>query len=161
MKKYLLSGSMVVLFILHLFYQRGLVKSSSVASSTASTTTSSAIPITVPLTPSSSTPAAAVKVAIQNGQYKDGSYTGSIADAYYGNIQVSAVIQNGKLTDVQFLQYPNDQRESIQINSRAMPLLKSEAISAQSANVNIVSRATDTSNAFRESLAAALARAKV
>ncbi len=29
-------------------------------------------------------------------QYKDGSYTGSVADAYYGYIQVRAIISGGK-----------------------------------------------------------------
>src|SRR5581483_2062800 len=50
------------------------------------------------------------------GQYADGSYTGSVADAYYGYIQVKAVISGGKITDVQFLQYPNDRSTSIMIN---------------------------------------------
>ncbi|MGZ3646383.1 MAG: hypothetical protein ACXVCM_21335 [Ktedonobacteraceae bacterium] len=40
--------------------------------------------------------------------YKDGSYTGSVADALWGFVQVKAVITHGKITDVQFLQYPND-----------------------------------------------------
>jgi len=42
------------------------------------------------------------------GSYKDGSYTGSVQDAFYGNIQVRAVISGGKITDVLFLQFPND-----------------------------------------------------
>ena len=94
------------------------------------------------------------------GQYKDGTYTGSVADAYYGNIQVQAVIYGGRLTDVIFLQYPSDRRTSVSINTQAMPYLKSEAISAQSANVNIVSGASDSSQAFRQSLGTALASAK-
>lgn len=94
------------------------------------------------------------------GLYKDGLYTGNVADAFYGNIQVQAVISNGKITDVQFLQYPNDRRTSININTQAMPFLKQEAIAAQNANVDIVSGATDTSIAFRQSLASALSQAK-
>ena len=92
--------------------------------------------------------------------YKDGRYTGSTADAYYGYIQVLAVISGGKLTDVQFLQYPNDNPNSSYINSQAKPYLKQEAIQAQSANVNIVSGATDTSQAFIQSLSDALNRAR-
>jgi uncharacterized protein with FMN-binding domain len=94
------------------------------------------------------------------GQYADGTYTGSAADAYYGTIQVRAVVLGGKIADVQFLQYPNDRRTSIDINSQAMPLLKNEAIKAQSAQVDIVSGATDSSQAFRESLSSALTKAK-
>jgi uncharacterized protein with FMN-binding domain len=94
------------------------------------------------------------------GQYVDGTYTGSAADAYYGTVQVKATIQGGKLTDVTFLQYPNDRSTSRYINSQAMPQLKSEAIQAQSANVSGVSGASDTSQAFIQSLGDALAQAK-
>ncbi len=94
------------------------------------------------------------------GQYADGSYTGSTADAYYGLVQVRATIQGGKLTDVTFLQYPSDRSTSRYINSQAMPLLTQEAIAAQSANVSGVSGASDTSAAFVQSLGSALAQAK-
>lgn len=93
------------------------------------------------------------------GKYKDGTYTGAAADAYYGNIQVRAMIQNSRLADVKFLQHPSDRQTSIAINSRAMPYLRSEAISAQNANVDIVTGATDSSLAFRQSLASALSQA--
>lgn len=99
-------------------------------------------------------------VPTPKGQYVDGTYIGSVADAYYGNIQVQAVISGGKLTDVIFLQYPNDRGHSVSINNYAMPILKSEAIQAQSAQVNSVSGASDTSAAFQESLASALSQAK-
>ena len=95
------------------------------------------------------------------GKYKNGTYTGSVVDAFYGNMQVAAVIQGGKLVDVQFLQYPSDQGTSREINSQSNPMLKQEAISAQSANVNIVSGATQSSEAFRQSLASALSQATI
>ena len=94
------------------------------------------------------------------GQYTDGQYTGSVGDAYYGNIQVQVTISGGKITDVTFLQYPSDRSTSRYINSQAMPYLKQEAILAQSASVNIVSGATDSSQAFQQSLASALVQAK-
>ncbi|MBV9349412.1 MAG: FMN-binding protein [Patescibacteria group bacterium] len=106
---------------------------------------------------SSTTPAPSAK---QQGQYADGTYTGSAADAYYGTVQVRASISAGRITDISFLQYPNDRSESLYISQQAMPILKSEAIQAQSANVDTVSGASDTSAAFRESLASALASAK-
>jgi len=92
--------------------------------------------------------------------YNDGTYTGGVADAYYGMVQIQAVIQGGKLASVSFLQYPNDRNTSVFINGQAMPILKSEAIQAQNANVDIVSGATDTSMAFQQSLGDALAQAK-
>lgn len=91
--------------------------------------------------------------------YKDGTYTGSVADAFYGNIQVQAIIQGGKITGIKFLQYPNDRPNSVAINQQAMPYLQQEAIQAQSANVDGVSGATDTSIAFKQSLSAALSQA--
>lgn len=97
---------------------------------------------------------------VSRGQYADGSYVGSVADAYYGYVQVKATVQGGKITAVDFLRYPNDRRTSEYINSQAMPYLESEALQAQSAQVDTVSGATDTSMAFRESLASALAKAK-
>ena len=96
----------------------------------------------------------------QMGMYADGTYKGTSANAFYGYVQVAAVISGGKLTDVQFLSYPNDRSTSRYISSQALPYLKSEAIQAQSANVNIISGATDTSLAFRQSLGSALAQAK-
>lgn len=92
--------------------------------------------------------------------YKDGEYTGITADAYYGNVQVKAVIQGGRVTDVQFLDYPRDRRTSVLINSQTMPYLKTEAIRAQNAQVNIISGATLTSQAFIQSLHSALDKAR-
>ncbi len=115
-------------------------------------------------TPSNTGPAptTAGPPATTSGQlFKNGSFTGSVEDAYYGNIQVKAVINGGKITDVVFLQYPNDRQNSVYINSQAMPYLKTETIQAQSANVDIVSGATASSIAFQKSLATALETAKI
>jgi len=114
-------------------------------------------PTTTTGTPGSSTPTA---TTISGSLYKDGSYTGSQADAQWGYIQVKAIIKNGKITDVQFLQYPNERNRSIEINTYADPQLTSEAIQAQSANVDVVSGATDSSQAFIQSLSDALTQAK-
>lgn len=94
------------------------------------------------------------------GKFINGSYTGSSANAFYGNVQVVAVISDGKLTNVQFLDYPQDRSNSARISARAMPILTKEAIAIQDSNVNTVSGATATSAAFRESLSSALDQAK-
>ncbi len=137
----------------------------SVTSPSTGTATDTTAPVSapppVPVVPAP-TPLAITTVVVTNPKtdmYKNGTYTGSVADAYYGNIQVKAVITGGKLTNVVFLQYPNDRQVSVQINEQAMPVLKSEAIKAQSSKVSGVSGASDSSTAFRESLAAALAKA--
>jgi uncharacterized protein with FMN-binding domain len=94
-----------------------------------------------------------------NALYKDGAYTGSVADAQWGNIQVRAVIQKGRITNISFLQYPNERDRSVMINSYADPQLSSEAIQAQNATVDIVTGATDSSEAFMQSLSDALSQA--
>lgn len=166
MKKFLLSGLVLGVFFLYGLHQRDEAANVQVIAPTqlqpsptdipaAPTTSSAATP------PPSSAPTQTLPTAtpIPRGKYKDGTYTGSPADAFYGNIQVQAVISGGKITGVNFLQYPNDRGTSIMINQQAMPYLRQEAIAAQSANVDIVSGATDSSMAFRQSLQSALNQA--
>lgn len=92
--------------------------------------------------------------------YKDGSYTGKSTDALYGFVQVRATITGGKLADIAILDYPQDRDTSIAINTSALPVLKQEAIQNQTAQVDGISGATDTSKAFTESLQDALMQAK-
>jgi uncharacterized protein with FMN-binding domain len=97
--------------------------------------------------------------ATVSGQYRDGSYTGSQADAHWGTVEVLAVVSNGQLSDVQFTEYPNHRNRSQEINSQAMPILTREAVQSQQAQVDVVSGATDTSEAFIQSLSSALSQA--
>lgn len=94
------------------------------------------------------------------GMYNDGTYTGSPADAYFGTVQVEAIISGGKLSDVRFLQYPSDTSHSTYVSQVALPMLKQEAIQSQNASVDIISGATQTSGAFQESLQSALSQAQ-
>ena len=92
--------------------------------------------------------------------YKDGTYTGSSVDVNWGYVQVQATIQSGRINSVQVVQYPNERRTSLRINSIAVPELQQEAIQSQSANVDIISGATLTSEGFQESLQTALDQAR-
>jgi uncharacterized protein with FMN-binding domain len=65
-----------------------------------------------------------------------------------------------KITAVSVPTYPNHTDRSVFINSQALPILRSEALQAQSANINLVSGASDTSQAFAESLQSAILKAK-
>jgi uncharacterized protein with FMN-binding domain len=150
MKKIIIAAFVAIVFIVYSLYHQG-EKSSTVTTTSTSDT---------PDTSNSSTTDTTAPVATANITYKDGEYTGDAADAFYGNIQVKATISGGKLTDVQFLQYPNDRHDSVEINQAAMPKLKQEAIQAQSANVSGVTGATDTSQAFVQSLGSALKSAQ-
>lgn len=169
-KKYLLSGTVLAVFALYAIHLKTDVEKHPVVAIRTAEATPTAVPAQIPVavgpTPvPSSTPESGM--GMMNGQmgpkmmgkYKDGTYTGSVADAFYGNVQVEAVIKNGRIADVKFLQYPNEQRTSIEINQQAMPYLTQEAIQAQSAQVDGVSGATQTSRAFIESLQSALGQA--
>jgi uncharacterized protein with FMN-binding domain len=93
------------------------------------------------------------------GQYKDGTYTGSVADAFYGSIQATVTIKGGAITAITFPQAPSN-GHSGQVSAQALPILAQEAIAAQSANVSVVSGATQDSQAFQQTVASALAQAK-
>jgi len=165
MKKFIVSVFIIGAFVLYSFvYSRSnpvaVVPGSSISGSTSSTrSTSTPAGGTTPGATSPS-PSSTTTTSTTSGQYKDGTYTGSAADAFYGYIQVKAIIKQGKITDVQFLQAPSDRNQSVMINSYADPQLTQEAIQAQSANVNVVTGATDSSDAFIQSLTNALSQAK-
>jgi uncharacterized protein with FMN-binding domain len=91
--------------------------------------------------------------------FADGTYTGPSIDAYWGLVQVQAVVQRGQITSLKMLHYPSDRRESLIINQQALPLLRNEVVRAQSAKVDVVSGATLTSQAFIQSLGGALGQA--
>lgn len=75
----------------------------------------------------------------------------------YGDVQVEATFSpDGALLDVSMLRFPNSNRESVQINQYATPRLNSEALSAQSAQVDTISGATYTSNDYERSLQSAI-----
>lgn len=117
------------------------------------------VPTTIPTdVPPTSVPQP-LPTSTPDGIYKDGTYVGQVVDAYYGNVQVEAIVQGGKIADVQFLDYPRDRRTSRFINQQATPWLIQEAVQVQSANVDLISGATFTSQAFVMSLDAALQQA--
>ena|SRR5487761_273025 len=89
----------------------------------------------------------------------NGAFTGSDFPNRYGAVQVRAVISNGRITDVQAVQLPTDRAESAYISQQVGPMLRSEALQAQSANIDIISGATYTSQSYAQSLETALQQA--
>jgi uncharacterized protein with FMN-binding domain len=82
--------------------------------------------------------------------------TGSSADTRWGPVQVQVTVENGKITDVTVVDYPTENGKDRQINARAIPVLVQETLDAQSADIDMVSGATVTSEGYLESLQAAL-----
>jgi len=111
-------------------------------------------------TSTSESPSKATPQATPAGRYKDGTYTGSGVDVSYGMVQVQAVISGGKITGVNFLQMPFDASRSAMITNEAKPVLEQETISAQVANVDLVSGATSDWDGFVKSMQSALDQAK-
>lgn len=119
-----------------------------------------AAPTAQPTTaPTAAPTATSAPVLVSGSGLKDGTFVGPTVDVRWGLVQVQATVRGGQLTDVQFLQYPRDRRTSQRINSQADPWLQQEAIQAQSANVDIISGATLTSEGFAQSLQGALDQA--
>jgi uncharacterized protein with FMN-binding domain len=83
-------------------------------------------------------------------------YTGPVAQTRWGPVQVKISVQGGKLTKVTILQQPNGNSRDAEINSQALPILIDETMKAQSANIDMVSGATVTSDGYARSLQAAL-----
>jgi uncharacterized protein with FMN-binding domain len=78
----------------------------------------------------------------------------------FGIVQVQLTLTNGKITAVTPLQVPNNDGHSSDLSRRSIPILTQEVLSAQSASIDAVSGATYTSEAYAQSVQAALDAAK-
>jgi uncharacterized protein with FMN-binding domain len=95
----------------------------------------------------------------QSGTAAGTKVTGSSVGTQYGPVQVQVTVANKKITAVTALRYPTSTGRDQQINSYAIPVLKSETLSAQNANFDMVSGATYTSLGYIKSLQSALDQA--
>lgn len=91
-----------------------------------------------------------------SGTSASGTYKGTAVQTRFGPVQVQITVANGKITDITALQLTNTDGKSIQISNRAAPLLRSKVLAAQSADVQTVSGATITSDAYLTSVQAAI-----
>jgi uncharacterized protein with FMN-binding domain len=82
--------------------------------------------------------------------------TGPSASTRWGPVQVQLRIAGRVITDVTVVEYPSGNGKDRQINARALPVLVQETLDAQSAEIDMVSGATVTSDGYLESLQGAL-----
>jgi uncharacterized protein with FMN-binding domain len=98
-------------------------------------------------------PAVATSTPATTALYKDGTYSGT-GTSRHGNIAASVVVQGGKIVSAAITQcgtrYPCSD----------IAALPGEVVSRQSAAVDYVSGATDSSQAYRGAIQNALAKAK-
>jgi uncharacterized protein with FMN-binding domain len=85
--------------------------------------------------------------------------TGAVAQTRWGPVQVRLKISGGKITAADAVQYPNGNGMDQRINSYALPVLAREVLAAQSANIDLVSGATVTSDGYVSSLQSAIDKA--
>ena len=85
--------------------------------------------------------------------------TGAVETTMYGPMQVKVTLEGKKITNVSVVQETNDGQESQQIDSFSIPKLTAETLTAQSARIDTVSGATQTSEGYIGSLQSALDQA--
>jgi uncharacterized protein with FMN-binding domain len=74
----------------------------------------------------------------------------------YGDVQLKVTVKGGKIQSIDFVALNANDGRSQQIDQYAAPLLNQQAIAASSANIQGVSGATYTSEAYKQSLQSAL-----
>jgi uncharacterized protein with FMN-binding domain len=112
--------------------------------------------------PSASTPtstSAGGAPSKSSGTSTTKTVTGDSADTRYGPVQVRITVSGGKLTAVDAVVYPTESPRDVQINSYAIPQLNQEALAARSAQIDMISGATYTSQGYITSLQSALDKA--
>jgi uncharacterized protein with FMN-binding domain len=109
--------------------------------------------------PASPTKTTAAPKPPTTGGLKSGTFAGAPSTNEYGTIKVTITVSGGRITDVA-AGYPTSPSRTASINSRAIPTLRQEALTAQSAKIDTVSGATYTSASYKISLQSALDRAR-
>jgi uncharacterized protein with FMN-binding domain len=116
-------------------------------------------------TPSSKTPAShphkhqSTKPAPAPSAARPQSVTGNVIQTRYGPVQVRVTVTGHRISDITPLQLPQGSGHDEQIDQEAVPQLRSEALAAQSAHIDIISGATYTSDGYAQSLQSALDQA--
>ena len=116
-------------------------------------------PTTTPAVAGASVPPPASSSTPRSPAAASGQATGQVSETPFGPVQVRISYANGKITDVIAVQVPSDRFRSQAIAAYAVPILRGEALQAQSAQIDTVSGATYTSEGYAQSLQSALDQA--
>jgi uncharacterized protein with FMN-binding domain len=87
--------------------------------------------------------------------------TGTSVSTRYGPVQVQLTVANGTIADASAIDYPTSNGRDRQINVKAVPVLEQETLDAQSADIDMVSGATYTSDGYLQSLQSAIDQANL
>ncbi len=86
------------------------------------------------------------------------TYAGPGVDMQWGTVQVTIVVKGKRIVDIQ-ASAPTERERSAFINQQAVPMLRQEVLQAQSATIDLIGGATMTSDAYDQSLQAAVDKA--
>ncbi|MBI4313147.1 MAG: FMN-binding protein [Chloroflexi bacterium] len=84
--------------------------------------------------------------------FNDGAFTGKPARTTYGNLQVQVVMHDGKIEDILTPEYPVRTPTSEKMSREIIPQLRAQALALQDWDVDVVSGATQTSQAFKKAM---------
>jgi uncharacterized protein with FMN-binding domain len=87
---------------------------------------------------------------------RDGTATGDVAATAYGPVQVRVTVTGGAIVDIEALVTPNLHERSRWIAANLVPELRQRVLTAQTADVDVMSGATFTSGGYLRSLQSAL-----
>ncbi len=107
----------------------------------------------------SAKPAPTQKASSPTKKLVNGTFAGATSKTDYGPVQISITVANSKIVAVTPLQLPSAQPYDIELNNKAVPILTSQTLAAQSSNIQGVSGASYTSQGWYDSLVSALAKA--
>ncbi|WP_020520869.1 FMN-binding protein [Catelliglobosispora koreensis] len=112
--------------------------------------------VTAPSPPPAIVATAPAPTTSQGTTLDNGTFDGTLVQTTQGPVQVRITVANGRIVDVNAIVFPNDSVRHQQVSSYALPSLREAVLNAQSAEIDTVSGATDTSFGYLESLQAAI-----
>lgn len=112
----------------------------------------STVPSTVPGTGAGTAGTSTAAAPIKGGR----TVTGKVANTAYGPMQVKVTLVGKRIAQVTILQQTNAGPESQSIDANSIPKLTAETLTAQSARIDTVSGATETSAGYIQSLQSAI-----
>jgi len=152
-------SGLVLLFSYHTSRNEGSVAVATSAPAVAGSSGSSGSAGSSGSSGSSGSAGAAPAPQAAQGATAAGTYTGDSVMTRWGAVQVEITVADGKITAVQAVEYPQNNARDRQINAYALPVLAQEVTQAQSAQIDVVSGATVTSDGYIQSLQSALDQA--
>jgi uncharacterized protein with FMN-binding domain len=95
------------------------------------------------------------------GTARTTTFTGDVVQTQWGPVQVQLVVHGGTIASVKVLQYPDGNPRDVEIANYSLPILINETTQSQSAQIDMVSGATYTSEGYVQSLQSALDQASL